>query len=134
MNHLKAVALAVAIAASPAAFAQQASPPMHADMPMNMPMNIPMKMMQPMASDSAATKGYKEAMMGSMMRMPPFTGDADIDFMKQMRLHHQGVIDMAKVALANGKDGEVRKLAEDVVRDQAKEIAMIEKWLKARGQ
>lgn len=129
MTRFAVLSLAAALSAS-AASAQPAAPPTNAEMPMNMPM----KMMHPMASDSAATKGYKEAMMGSMMRMPPFTGDADIDFMKQMRIHHQGAIDMAKIALTNGKDGEVRKLADEIVKDQANEIALIDKWLKARGQ
>lgn len=125
MNRLAIPALAAALSAA-AAYAQPTTPPMNAEMPM--------KMMHPMASDSAATKGYKEAMMGSMMRMPPFIGDADIDFMNQMRIHHQGAIDMAKIALTNGKDGEVRKLADEIVKDQANEIALIDKWLKARGQ
>jgi len=125
MTRLAILVLAAALSAS-AASAQQAAPPMNAEMPM--------KMMHPMASDSAATRGYKEVMMGSMMRMPAFSGDADIDFMKQMRMHHQGAIDMAKVALTNGKDDEVRKLAEEIVKDQTNEIALIDKWLKARGQ
>jgi uncharacterized protein (DUF305 family) len=43
-------------------------------------------------------------MMKMMEAMPKFTGDADIDFMKQMRTHHEAAIDMAKVVLANGKD------------------------------
>lgn len=51
-------------------------PPSHSVMSSSMPM------MMPSASDSAATKGYKEAMMGMMKSMPAFTGDADVDFMK----------------------------------------------------
>ena len=81
-----------------------------------------MQMMAPNANDSASTKGYKAAMMKTMEGMPmmKFTGDADLDFMSHMRSHHQGAVDMAKVVLANGKDIEVRKLAQDIVTAQEK--------------
>ena len=92
-----------------AAFAQPAPKPQMGD-------SMPMKMMMPEASDSASTKEYKAAMMRMMQAMPPkFTGDADIDFMMQMKAHHQGAIDMAKVALAHGKDPTVKKLATEIV-------------------
>jgi uncharacterized protein (DUF305 family) len=94
-----------------------------------------MKMMQPTASDSASTKGYKESMMGMIQAMPmTFTGDADIDFMMQMKGHHQGAIAMAKVELANGKDPQAKKLATEIVAAQEKEIAMIDTWLKSKGK
>lgn len=41
---------------------------------------------------------------------------------------------MAKVELANGNDAEAKKLAEEIVSAQEKEIATIEKWLKAKGK
>jgi len=90
-----------------------------------------MKMM-PSANDSASTKGYKSAVRKMMEAMPQFTGDADIDFMKQMRPHHQAAIDMAKVLLANGKDAETKKLAQEIIAAQEKEIATIDAWLKRR--
>ncbi len=89
--------------------------------------------MAPNPSDSASTKGYKAAMMKMMEATPKFTGDADIDFMTQMRTHHQAAIDMAKVLLANGKDAETRKLAQEVIAAQEKEIATIDAWLKKKG-
>jgi uncharacterized protein (DUF305 family) len=95
-----------------------------------------MKMMAPDPSDSASTKNYKAGMMKMMqaMSMTKFTGDADVDFMSQMRVHHQGAIEMAKVALADGKDPEVKKLAQEIVAAQEKEIGTIDAWLKSKGK
>ncbi len=93
-----------------------------------------MAMMTPQAGDSVATKGYKLANSRMMQAMPPYTGDADVDFNKQMRTHHLSAIDMAKVQLANGKDAETRALATQIIAEQEKEIAQIDAWLAKRGQ
>lgn len=63
-----------------------------------------------------------------------FTGDADTDFLAGMIPHHQAAIDMAKVVLAFGKDPEVRKLAESIIKEQEAEIATMTAALKARGK
>ena len=119
------IVLSSALAISAASAQQPATKPM-------MDSGMHMKMMEPMASDSAATKGYKQAMMKMMSGMPAYTGDADVDFMKQMKGHHQAAIDMAKVELANGNDAEAKKLAEEIVSAQEKEIATIEKLIRPR--
>ena len=63
-----------------------------------------------------------------------YTGNADVDFVKGMIPHHAGAIDMAKTVLAFGKDPEVKKLAETIIKAQETEIAQMNDWLKKNGQ
>ena len=64
----------------------------------------------------------------------PFSGNADVDFVKRMISNDQGAVDMAKVLLAFGKDAEVKKVAEDVIKTNEAEIATMQEWLKKQGQ
>jgi hypothetical protein len=63
----------------------------------------------------------------------PYTGDPDADFRIQMIPHHQGAIDMARVALRHAKDPWTRQLAEAVIVEQQREIAEMQAWLHRRG-
>ena len=58
-----------------------------------------------------------------------FSGNTDIDFVKGMIPHHQGAVDMAKVVLQFGKDPEIKKFAENIIKAQASEIEFMNKWL-----
>jgi uncharacterized protein (DUF305 family) len=63
-----------------------------------------------------------------------YTGDADVDFMRGMIPHHQGAIDMAKIVLKHGKDPAIRKLAQDIIAAQEREIGEMQAWLKKNAK
>jgi uncharacterized protein (DUF305 family) len=85
-------------------------------------------------ADAPSTRAYQkvmDAMMAGMM--VPFTGNADIDFIKGMVPHHQGAVDNARIVLQYGTDPEVRKFAESVIAAQEAEIIWMNEWLAKNG-
>lgn len=90
----------------------------------------------PAAPASAATKAYLDAT--ERMHAPMMEGvqasDPDVAFVRGMIPHHQAAIDMAKVVLQYGKDPLTKKLAEDVVREQQREITEMQEWLKKNAR
>jgi uncharacterized protein (DUF305 family) len=83
------------------------------------------------ATASGASMAYMDAMKAMMQKMDsmPMTGDTSIDFAQMMIPHHQSAIDMAQAYLKDGQDPELRKLSEEIVSSQQKEIRTLETWL-----
>ncbi len=86
------------------------------------------------AAPAGATDYYGEAMK-SMHHgmMVPYSGDADLDYVRGMIAHHQGAVDMAIVLMAEGMDSELNSLANDIYNSQTQEIGWMQDWLEAHG-
>ncbi len=84
----------------------------------------------PPAVASPSTRAFQEANEKMHRDMDiRFTGDADRDFAAAMIPHHQGAIDMARIQLRYGKSPEMRKMAEEIIAAQEKEIATLRAFL-----
>lgn len=86
-----------------------------------------MDMKAPVSEPAAAYKAVNDRMHKDMTI--DFTGDADVDFARGMIPHHQGAIEMAKVVLKYGKDPEVRRMAEQIIKAQEEEIVQLQAML-----
>ena len=80
-------------------------------------------------SEAAQSLHAAHASMDQQMASVAVTGDPDRDFLAMMIPHHQGAIDMARVVIANGKNPDVRKFAEDIISHQHAEIDQMNRWL-----
>ncbi len=63
-----------------------------------------------------------------MMRMQ-MSGNPDKDFLMMMIPHHESAVTMAENEIAHGKEFELKKLAEKIIRDQNKEIDAFQAWI-----
>ena len=55
--------------------------------------------------------------------------DPDVAFAKGMLAHHKAAVDMAQIELKYGKDAEMRKLAQEIIKAQQAEIDQMQKWV-----
>jgi len=92
---------------------------------------------EPMKADmkdtSAAMDHSKMTGMPHMEGMS-MTGDVDVDFAKNMRMHHQMAVTMARAQIKNSKDAQLIKLSRTIITAQNKEIATLDAWLNANKQ
>lgn len=106
-----------------------------------------MKMMgmHQVSSEQSVTQGMNQmhdqmmgddemTMSGMVNGLKGKTGD-DFDnvFISEMIDHHQGAIDMAKLAEKNAKHDEIRNLAKDIISTQAKEVNEMKQWQSSWG-
>ena len=93
-------------------------------------------MNMPMSTDSAMQQELMQGMnqMHQDMMAAAQYKDPDVAFAAGMLPHHIGAVKMAEVELKYGKDPEMRKLAEDIIKAQQAEIEQMQKWLKAHNK
>ena len=81
-----------------------------------------------MEEDHNELKGSMDKMMNDMMAMK-MTGNLDNDFVTMMIMHHESAVTMANAELSKGKNAELKKMAQKIVKDQTAEIKEFQNWL-----
>ena len=110
-----------------------AAMPVHAQQPAAMPgMHMSGSAHADSGESTQAFKAADDKMMQDMSE-PEYTGDADKDFVAHMIPHHQGAIEMAQVELKYGKDPDLKRLAQNIIKAQHDEIAFMHRWQAKHG-
>ncbi|MCC5629192.1 DUF305 domain-containing protein [Nostoc sphaeroides CHAB 2801] len=95
---------------------------------------------QSQAPNATATNANDKQMMnhgGGMMNhsmgmdLGPADANFDLRFIDAMIPHHQGAVEMAKVAQQKSKRPEIKKLADNIIKSQNQEITQMKQWRQA---
>ncbi|OWY66624.1 DUF305 domain-containing protein [cyanobacterium TDX16] len=83
-------------------------------------------------TDAHVKQNMQHGMMGNMsMDLGPADANYDLRFIDAMRMHHQGAIEMAKEAQQKSKRPEIKKLADNIITAQNREIGQMKQWRQA---
>ncbi len=83
----------------------------------------------PCASAADDAHPHDSMHQGSAAHSMPMTGDADHDFATMMRKHHSDAVVMSEKELKDGKDPQMKEMAQKIITAQKKEIEELDKWL-----
>ena len=84
---------------------------------------------------SPSTTAYRQVITQMQRGMDTqLSGDPDGDFARLMIPHHQSAIEIARIALQQGKDPEIQQLAQAVIDAQEREITTLRTWLAKNPQ
>jgi len=86
----------------------------------------------PASSQQDVAQGHNMSGMNHSMSMDLGPADADYDlrFIDGMTVHHQGAVNMAKEVLNKSKRPEMKKIANEMIAAQNREINQMKEWRK----
>ena len=82
------------------------------------------------AADNEAMKDARRKMDKEMQAGMESSGSAEERFVRMMIPHHQGAIDMSRLALPEIKDAELRRMVDKTIRENEQGIDEMQGWLK----
>lgn len=77
-----------------------------------------------MPADSTASADHSQMKSSPNAAAQPY----DLQFIDTMILHHQGAVDMAKIALSKSTNEELKGFAKKIIDDQEEEIGRMKEW------
>ncbi|WRH66034.1 MAG: DUF305 domain-containing protein [Planktothrix sp. GU0601_MAG3] len=86
----------------------------------------------PVSSETILSQnnGMMSGSHGMMMDLGPADAEYDLRFIDGMIPHHQGAIKMAEQVIQKSNNPELKKLAEEIIKAQKKEISQMQEWRK----